>query len=77
MATRCRITNLVGATLSEGVFVPAIGASPKSRDDLRIVPEGGNTWIQLANGTILVPRTDFGDHKRFLERSGRIPKRPQ
>jgi len=36
-------------------------------------PEGGNTWIVLDTGAILVPKDDFEAHIAFLKRIGRLP----
>lgn len=65
--TRCRITNGLGEPFSDDVFVPYLGAEPKSHEDLRIVPKGGPESVVPENGTILIARTKFAETKKFLD----------
>lgn len=68
----CTVTNALGTILAQGKFVAAVGAVPETEQDLLILPEGGNNWIVLRNGAILVPEDGFQQHVEFLRRIGRI-----
>jgi hypothetical protein len=62
--------NTVGLVLKEGIFVPVIGDAPRDSRDLALLPTGGNVWVKLRNGTILIPKEEFEDVKTFLLRAG-------
>jgi hypothetical protein len=74
--TNCRIFNAAGAVLREGVFIPYTGNAPNSQSDLNILPKGGNEWVELSSGTILIPESDFARVKRFLDWQRGLAERP-
>ncbi len=63
----CKIFNVKGDLISDDEFVPYSGIVPKSHADLRISPRGDAQWIQLENGTILIPRSNRAAMTRFLD----------
>ena len=73
---RCQIFNGVGHVLREDVFVPYIGSLPSEQRDLKIVPRGGNEWVELENGTILIPESQFARIKDFLDWERGLKRRP-
>lgn len=74
--TQCRVYNAGGVVLREGVFIPYLGESPKSQADLNILPKGGNEWIDLSDGTVLIPQREFGRVKHFLDWQRGLADRP-
>jgi hypothetical protein len=74
--TRCQIFNGKGLVFHDDVFVPYIGDAPRNQADLRVRPIGGEEWVQLENGTILIPQREFGRIKRFLDWDRGLSPRP-
>ena len=64
---RCEIFNTGGDLFHNEVFVPYVGDMPRSQQELQIVPRGGPDWVELANGTILIPRSQYDRIKNFLD----------
>jgi hypothetical protein len=74
---RCEVFNVGGKVLSQGVFVPCIGKPPRSLEDLAITPKGGNVWVTLENGAVLVPKESFEEVLEFLVRMRVIASDPR
>ena len=69
-ASHCRIFNKRGDKLYDDVFLPYEGKGPTSADDLKIrrnQDDGGEQWIYLQNGAILIPRSDYDGIKKLLD----------
>ncbi len=66
-AVHCKIYNVMGDIISDDEFVLYSGVFPKSIADLRISPRGDAQWIQLENGSILIPRSNQAEMTRFLD----------
>lgn len=64
---RCRISNIVGVVITDDEFIVYRGAPVKSEADLKIVPMDTVEMICLSNKTILMPKTDSQDTKKFLD----------
>lgn len=64
---RCWIYNIKGEILYDDLFVVYSGQPPKSDSDLRISPKGGDQWILLENGTVLIPEGQRAKMTRFLD----------
>ena len=64
---RCEIFDVSGQLFHNETFVPYTGAMPRSQRDLQIVPEGGPDWVHLANGTVLIPRSQYDHIKNYLD----------
>ena len=62
-----------GCNFEDGIFVPVAGDAPRDSGDLDLLASGGNVWVKLRNGTILVPAAEFEDVKTFLVRAGVLP----
>ncbi len=63
----CRLFNINGEVLYDDVFVVYSGEQPKSSSDLKISEEGGDQWIRLKNGTVLIPDNQKAEMTRFLD----------
>jgi len=68
--SHCQIFNKNGDTLYSDVFLPYEGKGPTSADDLKIKRDqegGGEEWIRLQDGTILIPRSGYDRIKKGLD----------
>ena len=68
--SHCQIFNKNGDTLYNDVFLAYEGKEPSSADDLQIRHNqdgGGEQWIYLQNGTILIPRSGYTGIKKLLD----------
>jgi hypothetical protein len=63
----CWMYNDRGEVLYDDIFVVYSGAQPRSGSDLRISSDGGEQWIRLENGTVLIPRTQRAEMTGFLD----------
>jgi len=61
----CKITNRKG--LYKERFAVYSGQAPKETSDLKLSDQGGEQWILLDNGTILIPTSDEASLRRFLD----------
>lgn len=66
-AIRCQIFNIKGNVLYDGTFVVYSGRQPDAPGDLKISQNGGDQWIRLENGTILIPEKKQAEMTRFLD----------
>jgi hypothetical protein len=66
---RCRICNRVGSVMKDDEFIVYRGSAVKRKDELQIVPKGSPDLICLANGTILIPKTEWRETKEFLDKT--------
>ncbi len=66
-ANRCQISNVGGDVLYEGVFLPYEGNEVVPEAKLKITQHSGPQWVELENGTILIPGSDYPQIKRFLD----------
>lgn len=69
-ASHCQIFNRNGDKLYDDIFLPYEGNGPTSPDDLKIKHDqhgGGEEWIYLQNGTILIPRSSYGRIKNGID----------
>jgi hypothetical protein len=68
--SHCQIFNKNGDVLYDDVFLPYEGNGPTSADALKIRRNqgaGGEEWIYLENGTILIPRSRYDKIKKGLD----------
>jgi hypothetical protein len=63
----CRISNRKGLVLYDEPFAVYSGQIPIQSADLEISDRGGEQWILLHNGTILIPTSDEAGMRRFLD----------
>src|SRR5271154_4272949 len=54
----CKITNRKGLVVYDEIFTEYSGPAPRTSADLSISSGGGERWILLTNGTILIARSD-------------------
>lgn len=66
-ANICHICNVQGEVLYEGVFLRYEGTGVVPRQNLKISQRSGPQWIELDDGTILIPGSDYPQIKRFLD----------
>ena len=67
--TRCRVFNQLGETITDDVFLPLDGGAAPDVTDLTIEPlETSYEYVRLKSGRLLLPRTNFAEHKEFAER---------
>ncbi len=67
--TRCRILNGAGRLLQDDVFVTYARRTAVAASDLAIVPErSGPDQLWLKNGEILLPQTNYPEHRRNAEK---------
>jgi hypothetical protein len=65
---KCQIYNRAGDLLYGGVFLRYEGTGVVPEDALKIDPhQGGEQWIQLQNGVILIPESDYDGIKKLLD----------
>ncbi len=64
---QCKITNRKGLVIYNERFAVYSGQTPMETSDLKISDQGGEQWILLANGTILIPTSDEASMRRFLD----------
>jgi hypothetical protein len=63
----CRLFNINGEILYDDTFIVYSGRRPKSPSDLRISTKGGEQWVLLENGTVLIPEKHRTEITRFLD----------
>jgi hypothetical protein len=67
--TRCRIFSSAGKPLQDDVFVRYADKASVAASDLVIVPErSGPDHLWLKNGEILLPETNYLQHRRNVEK---------
>lgn len=67
--TRCQVFNPGGETITDDVFLAIDGGSAITVNELNIdANRTGTTYVRLKNGRLLLPRTNFEEHKAFAER---------
>jgi len=67
--TRCRIFNSAGKLLQDDVFVAYADQTSVAASELTIVPErSGPDHLWLKNGEILLPETNYPEHRRNVEK---------
>src|ERR1035438_9327358 len=54
-AALCKITNRGDIVIYSEPFVVYEGSKPERESDLSISEDGGEQWVRLRNGTILIP----------------------
>jgi hypothetical protein len=64
---RCKIANRKGLVIYDERFAVYSGHAPREISDLKISSQGGEQWVLLANGTILIPTSDEASMRRFLD----------
>jgi hypothetical protein len=75
--TRCRVFNQLGETITDDVFLPFDGGVAPTAADLTIEPfETSYEYVRLQSGRLLLPRTNFLEHKEFAERVLEPPTSP-
>jgi hypothetical protein len=55
---KCQIYNGVGDLLYGGVFLRYEGTGLVPEESLKITQHGGEAWIELQNGVILIPKSN-------------------
>lgn len=66
----CRIWNKSGLALEDEEFLPYDGGASPAADELKISPDPvfpGPDRIFLSNGRVLLPRSRFGELKKFVD----------
>lgn len=66
-SVRCQIYNTKGETLYDDVFVVYSGKEPKSATDLKVSSKGGDQWVKLENGTVLIPKSQKEEMTKALD----------
>lgn len=70
----CTIYHLDGRVAISGVFVPYEGSSP-TKDSLVVSGLGTSDTVRLANGQLLIPKSDYEAAKRFWDwRLGKVAR---
>jgi hypothetical protein len=64
---RCRIYNGDGLILYDDIFVRYEGSGVVPEDSLQISQKGGEQWIELQDGVILIPQSRYGQVKRLID----------
>jgi hypothetical protein len=64
---KCQIYNGNGVLMYDGVFLRYEGSGVVPQESLKISQNGGEQWIQLENGTILIPKTHFEQIHRLVD----------
>jgi len=64
---KCQIFDKGGGILYEGIFQRYKGSGLVPDPELKITQRGGEQWIELENGVILIPKTDYDRIKNFLD----------
>jgi hypothetical protein len=62
----CDIFNAGGELLYSGVFRRYEGTGVVPETELKIAQGGGEQWVELENGEILIPESDYERIKKFL-----------
>jgi len=72
----CRVFDPAGMLLHDDVFLTYGRGTPVAPSDLVIIPErSGPDYLWLKNGEILLPATNYREHRRNVEKLG--PSIPQ
>jgi hypothetical protein len=64
---KCRIYNRGGDFLYGGVFLRYEGTGVVPEEALKITQHGGEAWIELQNGVILIPESNYVRVKNILD----------
>ncbi len=64
---RCQIYNGDGLQLYDGIFVRYEGSGVVQEEFLQISQKGGEQWIELQDGTILIPQSHYDQVKRLID----------
>ena len=64
---RCQIYNGDGLLMYDGVFLRYEGTGMVPEESLKISQRGGEQWIELEDGTILIPRSHYDQVKRIID----------
>jgi hypothetical protein len=64
---RCQIYNGDGLPLYDDVFLPYEGTGVVPEELLKISQKGGEQWIELQDGTILIPKSHYDQIKRLID----------
>lgn len=64
---RCRISNIIGTVITDDEFIVYRGESVKSEAELKIVPLDTINMICLSNKTILMPKTESLETRKWLD----------
>ena len=64
---KCQIYNRVGDLLYDGVFLRYEGSGVVPKESLKITQHGGEQWIELQNGVILIPKSNYDGIKKLLD----------
>ena len=68
--TRCRIFNGAGEIFQDDIFITYSRGAAVAASDLVIVPErsGPPDYLLLKTGEILLPKTNYAEHRRNVEK---------
>jgi hypothetical protein len=64
---RCQIYNGSGVLMYDDIFVKYEGDGVVPEELLNISQKGGEQWIQLQDGTILIPKSHFEQVSRLID----------
>jgi hypothetical protein len=64
---RCQIYNGEGLLMYDGIFVRYEGSGVVPEESLQISQKGGEQWIELQDGTILIPQSHYDQVKRLID----------
>jgi hypothetical protein len=64
---RCQIFNGNGVLMYDGIFLRYEGTGTIPEESLRISQKGGEEWVELQDGDILIPKSDYEQIKRVID----------
>lgn len=64
---KCQIYNGNGLLMYDDVFVRYEGTEVVPEESLKITQKGGEQWIELEDGTILIPESDYSRIRKTLD----------
>jgi len=67
--TRCVVFNINGVVVRDDIFLPFDGGPTVTASELQIArDDSGADYVWLRHGRLLLPRTNFDEHKEFARR---------
>jgi len=67
--TRCVVFNINGVVVRDDIFLPFDGGPTVTASELQMArDDSGADYVWLRHGRLLLPRTNFDEHKEFARR---------